>query len=84
MVSVSMEWTVLTVAVTQASLESYARLTLMIVLELTVMEIENAWMERIPSAVNAVLATLDHSVIFKVGENCQVVYISKKNAVTRK
>ena len=39
-----MEWTVSTVAVTQASLESYARLTLMSVLEFTVLEMVCVWM----------------------------------------
>ena len=43
MVSVSMEWVALTVAVTLASLESYARLTLMSVWALAVVGMENAW-----------------------------------------
>ena len=45
MVNVSMALTLLPVTVTQASLESYVRQTLTIVRELTVVAIENVWME---------------------------------------
>ena len=40
-----MEWTVISVAVTQALLESCVKLILMIVLELGALEMEHAWME---------------------------------------
>ena len=53
-----MELTALSVAVTHASLRRYTRLTSVSVLELAAMRMENAWMERIPLPVNAVLNTL--------------------------
>ena len=53
-----MELTALSVAVTQASLRRYTRLTSASVLELAAMGMENVWMEWIPLPVNAVLNTL--------------------------
>ena len=58
-----MEWTALTVAVTPASLESYARLTLMTVSLLTVLEMDGVRMKTILSHVNVSLTILDHSVM---------------------
>ena len=45
LVNVWMEWIALPVAVTKATLDSYVRLTLTNVRELTVVEMENVWME---------------------------------------
>ena len=62
MASVWMEWTALTVAVTQASLESYARLTLMTVLELTVLEMVGVSMALVISRATVVQAIQEQSV----------------------
>ena len=47
-----MDWTPLSVAVTKASLESYARLTVMIVLKLTVLEMAGVLMEWVQSSLH--------------------------------
>ena len=62
MVSVWMKWTALTVAVTEASLERYARLTLMSVLEFIALEMVGVWMALTISVVTVVQATQEHSV----------------------
>ena len=57
-----MELTTLPVAVTKASLESYVRLMLTIVLTLTVLEMVGVWMALTVSAVTVVQATQEHCV----------------------